>query len=380
MRILHIIPRYDIRSGGGAQAALRYSEFLEDENQDVSTILFSHHNDSTQIQHRLKNVVFSKILFGNSLRFPANIFLLIREVRQSDIIILPGIYLAVNTITGIIAILMKRKIFLMPYDSFNPEKLKHKRIKKAVYRFLIDNLILRRSFRVHAANQKEASEINAYQSSVGITDQNIVQINYGFEFDNLKCFDESIKRQPLNILYFARVDVNKGLMDLISAFEKLSICLPDARLNIAGAEWNSIYTESCKLKVANSKISKNITWHGELTEQKKKSLYKSCELYVLPSYAENFGITVLEALLNDCMILISDQVPWEGLSSICRDSVFKVGDVNALCHAMQVLLNNSSIEKQQHIEICQQFAERYSAKIVSKELVVNLTKMHEAES
>ena len=49
---------------------------------------------------------------------------------------------------------------------------------------------------------------------------------------------------------------------------------------------------------------------GEKIGAEKVELFKNADIYILPSYTENFGITVGEALLCGTPVITTDQTPW----------------------------------------------------------------------
>jgi glycosyltransferase involved in cell wall biosynthesis len=77
-------------------------------------------------------------------------------------------------------------------------------------------------------------------------------------------------------------------------------------LTIAG-DGDKNYVESLKALVANKHIDDKISWIGFQSEN-KFDLLGEHDLFILPSYDENFGNAVIESLSVGTPVLISEQV------------------------------------------------------------------------
>ena len=53
---------------------------------------------------------------------------------------------------------------------------------------------------------------------------------------------------------------------------------------------------------------------GPVFGQDKIKLYQSSDLFVLPTYSENFGVVVAEALSNGCPAVVTQGAPWSQLN------------------------------------------------------------------
>jgi glycosyltransferase involved in cell wall biosynthesis len=55
-------------------------------------------------------------------------------------------------------------------------------------------------------------------------------------------------------------------------------------------------------------IAADVVWAGFLTGEDKWAALGAADVFVLPSYSENFGIALVEALACGCPVVLSDQV------------------------------------------------------------------------
>jgi glycosyltransferase involved in cell wall biosynthesis len=109
------------------------------------------------------------------------------------------------------------------------------------------------------------------------------------------------------ILILGRIDRKKGFDLLIPAFAEVAAKFNDLKLVIAG-NTNTPYYHSIIQSIQNYGISEKVIFTGEVTGDDKWSLYKNALMFVLPSYSENFGMSVVEAMACGCPVVISDKV------------------------------------------------------------------------
>ena len=126
------------------------------------------------------------------------------------------------------------------------------------------------------------------------------------------------------ILFLSRIHPVKGLLNLVRAWRQLkdqagSAC-DDWKLVLAGPDENGHQreVESLALELG---VDQDIAFVGSVDEQAKWQLYHNADLFVLPSFSENFGIVIAEALASGLGIIASDHI---GPVSI-------IGDTNASC-------------------------------------------------
>lgn len=108
----------------------------------------------------------------------------------------------------------------------------------------------------------------------------------------------------LKLIFLSRIHDKKGIELLMDALAEVSF---DFSLSIVG-EGKSVYVESLKLKAESLKLSDRIVWMGPVYGEEKYKLLAEHDLFVLPSFNENFANVVVESLAVKTPVLISDKV------------------------------------------------------------------------
>jgi glycosyltransferase involved in cell wall biosynthesis len=109
------------------------------------------------------------------------------------------------------------------------------------------------------------------------------------------------------VLFLGRLHFKKGLDLLIPAFDALRRRVPDVQLVIAGPE-NDDYGQRVRGWVRERGLDAAVHFVGSLHGAEVLQAYVDADVFALPSYTENFGMTVIEALACCLPVVISDQV------------------------------------------------------------------------
>ncbi len=97
------------------------------------------------------------------------------------------------------------------------------------------------------------------------------------------------------VLFLSRLDVKKGLDLLLPAFAALRQKHADAILMLAG-DGQPEYVASLRQMAERLELGASVVWAGFLEGEAKRCALASASVFVLPSYSENFGIALVEAL------------------------------------------------------------------------------------
>jgi glycosyltransferase involved in cell wall biosynthesis len=146
------------------------------------------------------------------------------------------------------------------------------------------------------------------------------------------------------LLFLSRLDEKKGLPILLDAFQQLATAFPEWQLAIAG-QGNAEWVQQLKSHVS-APFSERIHWLGHVAGQEKLSLLARADAYVLPSYSENFGIALLEAMAAALPCVTTHGVALAH-ETHCAEAVLRIppGDAGALMAALTELFQNPEKQK-----------------------------------
>jgi len=110
----------------------------------------------------------------------------------------------------------------------------------------------------------------------------------------------------LRVVFLGRIHPIKAVENLIDAVRTAAEKGLRCRLTIAGGG-DAAYIAGLKQRCAGV----NAVFVGEVEEEGKAALFSQADVLVLPSYSENFGMVVAEALAHGVPVIASTNTPWK---------------------------------------------------------------------
>jgi glycosyltransferase involved in cell wall biosynthesis len=113
------------------------------------------------------------------------------------------------------------------------------------------------------------------------------------------------------LLFLGRIHLVKGLDLLLPAWRVVQDRFPDWKLRVVGPDNRGYLAQMQQL--ASDLGLERVEFSGVLYGAQKALAYAQANLFVLPSYSENFGMAVAEALAAGTPAIVTKGAPWAGL-------------------------------------------------------------------
>jgi glycosyltransferase involved in cell wall biosynthesis len=326
MRILHVVPTYipAYRYGGPIYSVHGLCKALADFGHDVHVFTTNVDGDSDSDVPLGQPVDIDgvKVWYFPSKRLrrlywsPRMKKELEKQIQNFDILHLHSIFLWPTWAAARLAIKIKKPYIIALRGMLVKELIEKKSsVAKNLWIRLIEQHNLEQAAAIHAttANEKKEAEKFGFRLPPVFIVPNGVDI-------------EAIRRQPLHIapsieniihkkpylLFLGRINWKKGLDRLIPAL----VYAPDITLVIAGNDEEN-YKPEIEALAASHGVSERITFTGPVHGDDKAALLQNATVLVLPSYSENFGNVVIEAMAVGCLVTVTPEV---GLADIIKEN------------------------------------------------------------
>jgi len=228
-----------------------------------------------------------------------------RHASEFDVIHVHGLLNPVSSLSALAAIRKNVPLVLHPFGTLSQYTFKHRRrwLKKTYFR-LLDGPNLRAAGAIHFTTATERDEARLHRLEWGGRAHVIPPPWIGA---NVQSANRIIDRPGVNVLIIARLHPVKNIEGLLDAWTTVVRRVPDARLTIGGDGKSDYMRELCA-RVARLRIESSVRFTGFVRAAEKAQLLSEADLFVLPSYHENFGVVVLEALAAGIPVVITPEV------------------------------------------------------------------------
>jgi len=314
MRILHVVPTYvpAYRYGGPIYSVHSLCRSLVERKHEVDVYTTNVDGDQNikftegeAVDLDGVKIWYFKCPYGRKLYYSSTMMKALREhANDYDLIHLHSVFLWPTWAAARAARRNNVPYLLSPRGMLVKELIMRKnRILKTAWITLIERSNIAGAATVHLTSDAERKDLSAFNFRLAGT----VVIPNGVE-DPIKWnqnevskeISEIIKHQPL-VLFLGRINWKKGLDRLIKAMPFIQ----DTHLVIAGNDEENYLPKLRRLVTENNLESRVSFVPHNVSGADKETLYAAAKIFVLPSYSENFGNTVLEAMIRSIPVVVT---------------------------------------------------------------------------
>ena len=266
----------------------------------------------------------------------------VEDLKGFDIVHIHGIWSPRLHNVAKMCRVAKVPYIIAPRGMLEPWSLKQKWLKKRIARFLYQDKDLKCAAALHATAESEAEQFRklGFRNSVVISPNGV---NVPGNFNRVERA-ERVDGERKRVLFVSRMHPKKGVLELVEAWGRLGVRSQElgvrdwvvelvytlngefereyeakvkARILELGMSYQdvdgSVHRNSSTPSLSHSSTSPNFIFTGPLNDDAKWDAYDRADLFVLPTYSENFGIVVAEALWAGVPVITTKGTPWAEL-------------------------------------------------------------------
>lgn len=250
------------------------------------------------------------------------------------------------------------------HGMLEPWALSQGKFKKQVALQLFQYKDLQQATCLHATAPMEVKSIRA----LGLKNP-VAMIPNGINVNQFPVAIPVKATQPKRMLFLSRIHVKKGIENLIEAWQLADNKLKqDWVIDIYG-NGEPEYIKSLKTKIKAANLEHQITIKPPVFDDQKTKVFREASVFVLPTFSENFGIVVAEALASYTPVITTKGAPWEELNTTNCGQWIGIG-VAPLVDALNSMMAKSPEDLQQMgVNGRQLIEQKYSMQAVAKQML-----------
>ncbi|MDA7675838.1 glycosyltransferase [Akkermansiaceae bacterium] len=151
---------------------------------------------------------------------------------------------------------------------------------------------------------------------------------------------------PLRLVFVSRIAPKKNLDGALRALQEVKV---PVRFDIHGPiDRDKDYWAECQKLIRALPDHVKAEFHGPSAPELIPWIFDQADAFLFPTFGENFGHVIAEALLAGCPVILSDQTPWNGLSEAGCGANLAPDDIKGFAKVIeQFAMNSLQIRKEQ---------------------------------
>jgi len=379
MKILHVIASIAPRYGGPSKAVIELCRELAKVGHEV-TIFTTNFDGKQNLDvplERLVEINGFKIRYF-PIQWPRYYTVslpleraLAKNTSKFDIVHIHSIYNFHTIAASHYCRRFNVPYLINPHGSLDPYLTRRHSIRKWIYTSISLQRDLDRAAAIHFKTHEEMRLTEPFEiKAPGVVVPNGIDPS---EFSHLpasglfRCKYPELKDKKI-IFFLSRINFKKGLDILARAFGEVARKRDDVYLVLTGPDNEGYGTKVRAWLQEKGALGRSI-FTGMLLGEKKLAALRDSDIFVLPSYTENFGLAVVEAMACGLPVIISNKVNiWrevsDGGAGIVTDC-----DGHQVAEAIARLLDDRNLREEMGERGKKLVEEKYTWPEVAKQMI-----------
>jgi glycosyltransferase involved in cell wall biosynthesis len=308
MKVLQVIGSISPSRGGPSRAVADIERALAARGVHVTTVTTNDDGDARRLAVQCGTPVETAYATRWYFALSSSTYLISLDLRRwvkqyvadFDVVHAHALFSFAPVATVLIARRRRVPYILRPLGVLSPYGISSRRfLMKKLSLMLLERQLINSAGAVHFTSLAEQSEAQ----SLGLKGNGVV-IPLGIDTEARPDGDKIHRWDAPRILFLSRIDPKKNLEGLLRALPMVLRRHPGAKVSIAG-EGAPAYVSGLKSLARELGIDASIDWLGYVESERKTAAFATATAFVLPSYSENFGIAVVEALAAGLPCVVS---------------------------------------------------------------------------
>ena len=349
MKILHVVALIQASTGGPAVSVTRLASEQAKLGHEVTLACLDYPHLGPQVEApgvrvvSVKGNVFAVRGRGWSPEFRR---IVMEEAKKVNVVHNHGLWMWPNACAREAAVAAGKPLIISPRGMLEAWSLNRSKLRKAVAWWLFEKKNLQSAVVFHATSGQEAQSIRQAASGIRQTAVPIVVAANGVDLPDLgnKPSMEVLEgkfpalRDRRWVVFMSRLHPKKGIDVLLRAWSRQKEVTGDewrvkssqtetlprrntetphrgAVLVLAGSDLIG-YRKDIERMIKELGLEDSVVITGEVAGEMKDCLLANADVFVLPSYSENFGIVVAEAMAWGRPVIASTGTPWQEVADV----------------------------------------------------------------
>lgn len=185
-----------------------------------------------------------------------------------------------------------------------------KKYKKIPYIIFLKLFGLLKNIYFQSTSDEETEAIKQYLSA---KDNRVYSLSNVPSIPSNKELEVNKKSGQAKFIFLSRIVPKKNLLAVLNYMSNIK---GNVEFDVYGALEDESYWEECKKQIARLPKNVKVEYKGLVNHDQVHDTFRKYDAFIFPTFSENFGHVIAEALMVGCPVIISDQTPWTDVADV----------------------------------------------------------------